>query len=102
MNGLIEFVAGRKEAMRFVAFMHCAVAMLILTACAGQKQFQKGYAQGSGDTVKRQYWIEQNMQKAGQAKAPPYRLTLYRIPVQPDPNATIKTVPYEITIPIYE
>jgi hypothetical protein len=84
MKGLIEFVAGRKEAMGLVAFMHCAVAMLILTACAGQKQFQKGYAQGSGDTVKRQYWIEQNMQQTGQAKAS--RLTLYRIPVKPDPN----------------
>jgi len=42
------------------------------------------------------------MQKAGQSKASPYRLTLYRIPVAPDPNATVKTVPYEIAIPIYE
>ena len=102
MKGLIESLASRKEAMRLVAFMHCAVLMAMLTACAGQKEFQKGYAQGSGDTVKRQYWIEQNMQKAGQAKASPYRLSLFRIPVKPDPTATIKTVPYEITIPIYE
>jgi len=102
MKGLIEFVAGRKETVRFVAFMHCAVAMVMLTACAGRKEFQKGYERGSGDTVKRQYWIQQNMQKAGQAKASPYRLTLYRIPVGPDPNATVKTVPHEIAIPIYE
>jgi hypothetical protein len=100
MKGLIEFLADRKETIRLLPFMHCAVAMVILTACASQKEFQKGYAQGSGDTVKRQYWIEQNMQKAGKAKAP--RLTLYRIPVKPDLTATIKTVPYEITIPIYE
>jgi hypothetical protein len=52
--------------------------------------------------VKRQYWIQQNMQKAEQAEVPAYRLTLYRIPVTPDPKATVKTVPYEITIPIYE
>jgi len=102
MKGLIEFVAGRKETVRLGAFMHCALAMFTLTACAGRKEFQKGYERGSGDTVKRQYWIQQNMQKAGQAKASPYRLTLYRIPVAPDPNATVKTVPYEIAIPIYE
>ena len=54
MKDLIESVAGRKEAMRLVAFMHCAVAMVMLTACASRKEFQKGYAQGSGDTVKRQ------------------------------------------------
>jgi hypothetical protein len=98
MKGLIEFVAGRKETVRLVAFMHCALAMVMLTACAGRKEFQKGYERGSGDTVKRQYWIQQNMQ----AKASPYRLTLYRIPVAPDPNATVKSVPYEIAIPIYE
>ena len=101
MKGLIEFVADRKRAGRLVAF-GCAVAMVMLTACAGRKEFQKGYERGSGDTVKRQYWIQQNMQKAGQAKASLYRLTLYRIRVAPDPNATVKTVPYEIAIPIYE
>ena len=102
MKDLIESAAGRKEAMRLVAFMHCAVAMVMLTACASRKEFQKGYAQGSGDTVKRQYWIQQNTQKAGQAKASPYRLALYRIPVASDPNAKVKTVPHEIAIPIYE
>ena len=76
--------------------------MVMLTACAGQKEFERGYARGSGDTVKRQYWIQQNMQKAEQSKASPYRLTLYRIPVTPDPEARVKTVPYEIAIPIYE
>jgi hypothetical protein len=101
MKGFIEFVADRKRAGRLVTSMHCAVAMVMLTACAGRKEFQKGYERGSGDTVKRQYWIQQNMQKAGQSKSP-YRLTLYRIPVTPDPNATVKTVPYEIAIPIYE
>ena len=101
MKSLIRFIAGRKKAGRLAAF-GCAVAMFMLTACAGRKEFQKGYERGSGDTVKRQYWIQQNMQKAGQSKASPYRLTLYRIPVTPDPNATVKTVPYEIAIPIYE
>ena len=99
MKCLIGFAAGRKKVR---ASIHCAVATLMLTACAGRKEFQKGYDRGASDTVKRQYWIQQNMQKAEQSNARPYRLTLYRIPVTPEPNATVKTVPYEITIPIYE
>jgi hypothetical protein len=102
MKSLVEFLASRKGTGRLVAFAHCAVAMVLLTACAGQKEFERGYARGSGDTVKRQYWIQQNMQKAGQSEASPYRLTLYRIPIAPDPDAKVKTVPYEIAIPIYE
>jgi hypothetical protein len=102
MKSLVESVATRKRTGRLVAFVHCAVAIVMLTGCSGQKEFERGYARGSGDTVKRQYWIQQNMQRAEQSKAPPYRLALYRIPVTPDPKATVKTVPYEITIPIYE
>jgi hypothetical protein len=99
MKCLMRFVSGRKKVR---ASIQCAVAMLMLTACAGRKEFQKGYERGASDAVKRQYWIQQNMQKAEQSKAPSYRLTLYRIPVTPDPKATVKTVPYEIAIPIYE
>ena len=102
MKRLVGFAASRKRAGRLVAVVHCAMAMVILTACAGKKEFQRGYERGSGDTVKRQYWIQQNMQKTGQSQASPYRLTLYRMPVTPDPNAPVKTAPYEITIPIYE
>jgi hypothetical protein len=102
MKSSISPVAYRKEAGRLVSLVHCVAAMVMLTGCAGQKEFEKGYARGSGDTVKRQYWIQQNMQKAEQSKASPYRLTLYRIPVAPDPDAKVKTVPYEIAIPIYE
>jgi hypothetical protein len=53
------------------ALIHCAVSMLMLTACAGRKEFQKGYDRGASDTVKRQYWIQQNMQNAEQSKAIP-------------------------------
>jgi hypothetical protein len=62
MKSLIRFIAGRKKTVRLVAFVHCCVAIVMLTACAGRKEFQKGYERGSGDTVKRQYWIQQNMQ----------------------------------------
>jgi hypothetical protein len=102
MKSLVEGIANRKRAGRLAASVHFVVAIVMLTGCAGQKEFERGYARGSGDTVKRQYWIQQNMQKAGQSKASPYRLTLYRIPVAPDPDAKVKTVPYEIAIPIYE
>ena len=79
----------------------CAALLVtcLLPACASRSPYQKGYERGAADTVKRQYWILQDMQKRDEKKP---RLSLYRIPVNPDPNATVKTVPYEITIPIYE
>ncbi|MGB7791656.1 MAG: hypothetical protein WBL39_10615, partial [Terrimicrobiaceae bacterium] len=68
---------------------------------AGQKkQFQQGYDQGTSDTVKRQYWILQHLQKG--KKEPAYRLTYYLFTIPPDPNAPVKTVPRDIAIPIYE
>lgn len=98
MKTLLEFVSARKKEARCVAVLGvCAV----LSACATRSQFQKGYDSGASDTVKRQYWILQDMQKRDKAN-PERRLSLYRLPVTPDPNATVKTVPYEITIPIYE
>lgn len=79
----------------------CAALLVtcLLPACASRSPYQKGYERGASDTVKRQYWILQDMQKRNEKKP---RLSLYRMPVNPDPNATVKTVPYEITIPIYE
>jgi hypothetical protein len=75
--------------------------LAINSAKAGQrKQFQQGYDQGASDTAKRQYWILQNLQKDKQR--PAYRLSYYRSTIPPDPNASVKTVPREITIPIYE
>lgn len=81
--------------------MVCAalVVTCLLPACASRSPFQKGYERGASDTVKRQYWILQDMQKRDEKKP---RASLYRMPVDPDPNATVKKVPYEITIPIYE
>ena len=81
-----------------VAGVSCAVAAL-LPACASRSQFQKGYERGASDTVKRQYWILQDMQKRAEPK-PERRVSLYRIPITPDPDATVKTVPYEIAIPV--
>ena len=79
----------------------CAALLVtcLLPACASRSPYQKGYERGASDTVKRQYWILQDMQKRDEKKP---RLSLHRMPVNPDPNATVKTVPYEITIPIYE
>jgi hypothetical protein len=51
--------------------------------------------------VKRQYWILQDMQKRSESK-PDQRVSFYRIPITPDPDAAVKTVPYEITIPIVQ
>ena len=75
--------------------------LAINSAKDGQrKQFQQGYDQGASDTVKRQYWILQNLQKGKQE--PAYRLTYYGFTIPPDPNAAVNTVPRNIAIPIYE
>lgn len=84
---------------KIIAAALACCALCLLPACASRSQFQQGYERGSSDTVKRQYWILQDMQKRDEKKP---RVSLYRMPVTPDPNATVKTVPYEITIPVYE
>lgn len=102
MKTLVSFVSGRKRKSPFFALASCVVMVCLFPACASRSQFQKGYDRGASDTVKRQYWILQNMQKADEGRQSKPRLSLYRMPVVPDPNATVKTVPYEITVPIYE
>lgn len=92
----------RKRKSLSLACVWCAVAACFLSACASRSQFQKGYDAGAATTVKRQYWILQNMQKGDETKEARPRMTVYRLPVEPDPNATVKRVPYEIAVPIYE
>jgi hypothetical protein len=100
MKTVLSLGSGRKRIPVFAAVAWCALATVLFPGCASRKEFQKGYDRGAADTVKRQYWIQQNLQKG--EKASPYRLTIYRMPVAPDPDAKVKTVPYEIAIPIYE
>jgi hypothetical protein len=92
----------RKIKALSVAGAWCVLVTCLLPACASRSQFQKGYERGASDTVKRQYWILQDMQKRDEAKESRPRLSVYRLPVAPDPNAKVKTVPYDIAIPIYE
>jgi len=85
-----------------VTVLRLAGVACLLSACASRSQFQKGYDRGAADIVKRQYWILQNMQKPPGEASSPSRTRLYRLPVAPDPNSSVKTVPYEIAIPIVE
>ena len=101
MKNLIRFFASRKRKAVCVAVAWCAVVTCLLPACASRSQFQKGYERGASDTVKRQYWILQDMQKRAEPK-PERRLSLYRMPIAPDPASTVQSVPYEITVPVYE
>jgi len=100
MKTVLHFFASRKKRAVRVLLASCAV-VTFLPACASRSQFQKGYERGASDTVKRQYWILQDMQKRAEPK-PERRVSLYRIPITPDPEATVKTVPYEITIPVVQ
>lgn len=101
MKPLIRSLAPRKLKAVCVTAAWCAVVTCFLPACASRSKFQQGYERGASDTVKRQYWILQDMQKRSAGK-PERRLSLYRIPVTPDPNASVKTVPYEISIPVVQ
>lgn len=95
-----HFFASRKIKAVCIVGVWCAV-VAFLPACATRSQFQKGYERGASDTVKRQYWVLQDMQKRTEPK-PERRVSLYRIPITPDPEATVKTVPYEITVPVIQ
>lgn len=100
MKTALRRFAHRKKRTLCLAGLWCAV-VTFLPACASRSQFQKGYERGAADTVKRQYWILQDMQKRSESK-PDRRVSLYRIPITPDSDAAVKTVPYEITIPVIQ
>lgn len=102
MKTIIKFAPCRKIKACCAAVAWCAVVAFLLPACATRSQYQKGYDAGASDTVKRQYWILQDMEKCDGATEPRQRLSVYRMTVTPDPNAKVKTVPYEIAIPVYE
>jgi len=102
MKTIVPSVPCRKRKSVVVAGAWAALVACLLPACATRSQFQKGYERGASDTVKRQYWILQDMQKRDTASQSKPRMSVYRLPVAPDPNATVKTVPYEFSIPIYE
>lgn len=102
MKTIVSFLAGRKRKAWGAAVAGWALLACLMPACASRSQFQQGYERGASDTVKRQYWILQAMQRRDAASQANPRRSIYRLPVTPDPNATVKTVPYEITIPVYE
>lgn len=101
MKTLISRFASRKIIAVGPRVAWCALVVVLFPACSSRSQFQKGYERGASDTVKRQYWILQDMQKRTEPQ-PERRLSLYRIPMTPDPDASVKRVPYEITIPVSE
>jgi len=101
MKTILRFFASREKRAVRVLVASCAV-ITFLPACATRSQFQKGYESGTSDTVKRQYWILQEAQKREAASQSKPHVSLYRIPITPDPEAMVKTVPYEITIPVVQ
>jgi hypothetical protein len=63
----------------------------------------KYYNLGQSDAVKRQYWIARDLQKGKQkSEEVTYKPRYYTFNIQPDPQANINKVPYNITLPIVE
>jgi hypothetical protein len=92
-----------------------AALLVCLSACAGSGSMKTGlqrptkgkaleyYNLGTSDAVKRQYWAARNLQmqqKRGEEVA--YRTRYYTFNIQPDPQANIARVPYNVTLPILE
>lgn len=70
---------------------------------AKEKQREEGYQLGVSDAVKRQYWIARSLQMAKHNDAEsPYKTRYYTFNIQPEPQANINRVPYNVTIPILE
>jgi hypothetical protein len=70
---------------------------------AKEKQREEGYQLGVSDAVKRQYWIARSLQMAKHNDAEsPYQTRYYTFNIQPDPQANINRVPYNVTIPVLE
>lgn len=59
--------------------------------------FKNGYDKGQSDAVKRQYWIARNLHKEKPLDLEflDDHVNYYSIPIEPDPNADVKQVPYE-------
>jgi hypothetical protein len=67
------------------------------------KAKEEGYQLGESDAVKRQYWIARNLQKGkSNDEENPYHTRYYTFNIQPDPQASINHVPYNVTLPVLE
>ena len=61
------------------------------------------YQLGQSDAAKRQYWIARNLQTGKQNREEvTYKTRFYTFNIQPDPQANINRVPYNVTLPILE
>ena len=100
--------------LTYLLGMALAVLLVLLSACstpysaAGAPRPTKGkaleaYNMGQSDAVKRQYWIARNLQTGKQkGEEVSYRTRFYTFNIQPDPQANINKVPYNVTVPILE
>ena len=67
------------------------------------KAKEEGYQLGESDAVKRQYWIARNLQMGKRnGEENPYHTRYYIFNIQPDPQASINHVPYNVTLPVLE
>ena len=61
------------------------------------------YNMGQSDAVKRQYWIARSLQmEKRKSEETAYKTRYYTFNIQPDPQANINRVPFNVTVPIVE
>lgn len=86
--------------------------MLFSTALAGcathhksaqQKSIDDGYALGTSDSIKREYWLKQSLEKSkGDADTPDNGKTVYYTVDGSDKRDGEKLVPSKVTVPVKE
>ncbi len=73
---------------------------VVLTGCvSGNSKLQAEYDRGQSDAVKELYWAKERAKQADTTNSPE-PLEYLEIPVEQDPNATIKQVPHTAVLPV--
>ena len=90
-------------ALAGVVFMSLAGCASGRSAATKDMSRNAAYQLGQSDAVKRQYWIARNLQMGKRnSDENPYTTRYYTFNIQPDPQADINRVAYNITLPILE
>ena len=64
-----------------------------------EEGYENGYTQSASDSIKRHYWLRQQLQHNNTAQAG--QTYYYSFPTQ-GPEAGVETVPHTVTVPIVE
>lgn len=65
-------------------------------------KYRLGYLQAQSDAIKREYWRQQDAERAGASAEPPGRTVYYTLPGPRETQDGVVLAPHPITVPIVE